>query len=498
MQQNKSARVLTRIAMILLAVLISLALGVVVALALFTNGGFEAGDFSGWTQTHFLNYGLSGSAPFDGDDINRDPGGVFRSIVTDTVGCDPYTNDNVCYPLFGSYSARVNGPGNNRNANTLVQTSTVTAGDVNPWDGKIHVMFAYAPVLENPSHEDYEQPWFYVALTNVTKDVLLYEEFIFSNQPGVPWKTGTGDWLYTDWQIKDIVPDSADIDIGDDVRLEVIASDCSLGAHGGWAWVDEFGSSIPGPFVSKRAAATVVPDTDLVYEFYYRNGSAETITSTEVVEHIPAQTVFSSADHPGCAHDSGVVTCTLGTLNAGVTGTFQITVHVDSGATGTIANGNYYIQAHGYNPLLGSLVNTVVVGADLAISKSYVMDYVSVITYTIVARNLGTEDADGAVVADVVPIQVTDPIWTCSSSGGATCTVSGSGDISDTLTSFPAGGMVTYTLSGATNASFFYLENTAIVTAPGGIPDPDLSNNSATAYRYTILLILAPHQYSGY
>src|SRR5205823_14990790 len=59
-------------------------------------------------------------------------------------------------------------------------------------------------------------------------------------------------------------------------------------------------------------------------------------------------------------------------------------------------------------------------------------------------------------------------------------TASGSGDISDTV-DLPAGSTITYTVnasigSGATGS----LVNTASVTAPAGVTDPDLSNNSAT------------------
>jgi len=67
-------------------------------------------------------------------------------------------------------------------------------------------MFAYAPVLEDPAHNPQEQPWFYVSVRNHTRgDALLFEQFTFSGQPGVPWQTNGG-YKFTDWQLKDIVP----------------------------------------------------------------------------------------------------------------------------------------------------------------------------------------------------------------------------------------------------------------------------------------------------
>jgi hypothetical protein len=63
-------------------------LGLILALtfssvyAMFSNGDFETGDFTGWSKTTFQNYGLSGSAPFNGGSIVRNPGGVDTSTVT--------------------------------------------------------------------------------------------------------------------------------------------------------------------------------------------------------------------------------------------------------------------------------------------------------------------------------------------------------------------------------------------------------------------------------
>jgi hypothetical protein len=83
-------------------------------------------------------------------------------------------------------------------------------------------------------------------------------------------------------------------------------------------------------------------------------------------------------------------------------------------------------------------------------------------------------------VADTVPAAITDVTWTCVGTDGGACTASGSGDIDDTV-DLPVGDTVTYTLSGTISPSVSGdLTNTATVTAPGGVTDPDLGNNSAT------------------
>ena len=64
--------------------------------------------------------------------------------------------------------------------------------------------------------------------------------------------------------------------------------------------------------------------------------------------------------------------------------------------------------------------------------------------------------------------------------GGGTCAASGSTSINDTV-NLPVGGSATYTLTGTINPSATgSLSNTTTVTAPGGVTDPNLTDNSAT------------------
>ena len=71
--------------------------------------------------------------------------------------------------------------------------------------------------------------------------------------------------------------------------------------------------------------------------------------------------------------------------------------------------------------------------------------------------------------------------WTCVSSSGSTCTGSGSGSLLDTGI-IAAGGWLSYRLSGvlSSSAGAATLVNTAEVTLPAGVSDPDTTNNGAT------------------
>jgi hypothetical protein len=216
------------------------------AFALFSNGGFESGSFTGWTKTHFLNPGLTLPQPFTGTSINRSAGGSdltqIRGPFAAMSQTDANTGGALSYPLSGQYCAVVNFQGSGQNGNSLTQTAAAAAGDVQA-DGKVHVQFGWAAVVQNPGHPASEQPYVYVAVRNVTKSTLLYETFIFAGDPSspIPWHTYNSA-QYTDWQVIDIAPASAALAVGDQVSIEVTAAGCDQGGHWGYVYVDHFGS----------------------------------------------------------------------------------------------------------------------------------------------------------------------------------------------------------------------------------------------------------------
>jgi uncharacterized repeat protein (TIGR01451 family) len=103
------------------------------------------------------------------------------------------------------------------------------------------------------------------------------------------------------------------------------------------------------------------------------------------------------------------------------------------------------------------------------------------LTYTIVASNAGPSTVLDATVADAFPADLTNVTWTCVASAGSACGVAGgTGDINDTVDLIPSG-TVTYTAiatvaAGATGP----IANSASITGPGNVPDPNTANNNAT------------------
>lgn len=137
----------------------------------------------------------------------------------------------------------------------------------------------------------------------------------------------------------------------------------------------------------------------------------------------------------------------------------------------------------GINDSTGSA--TVVRGnlADLAIAKDDGQNTAIAglpVTYTITASNpVGFDDAIGVSVNDVFPPELSECSWSCTPSGGASCTASGVGDISDTV-DLPDGGVASYEATCTVSPSATgTLSNTVQIDGPNTW-DPDFVNNTAT------------------
>jgi hypothetical protein len=348
--------------------------------ALFTNGGFETGAAGAappsWTVQTFLNAGVTVQTPQTRAGLNLQAGGVARTVTLASAGGplsqpDPSlgAGASLRWPRYGNQCAIVNRQGNNQDVNSMSQTMTIGAGDVDPMDGQVHVRFVVAPVLQNPAHTLAQQPYYFVQLTDVTQNTILYTDFNLSGQPGIPWKTvngGTANEIdYTDWQLVDIAPGSSRLAMGDMVKLEIIAGGCSLGAHFGQIYVDGTGGpAVPGLFVSGTGPAQANAGTNITYGLTYQNGGATGATGVTVYLVTPPNTTYQSLNAPGltcvtpAVGAAGTVTCTVGNVAAGAGGSFQITLNINAGATGTLVEGNYAIQATGIPPLLGPHIVT--------------------------------------------------------------------------------------------------------------------------------------------
>jgi uncharacterized repeat protein (TIGR01451 family) len=183
-------------------------------------------------------------------------------------------------------------------------------------------------------------------------------------------------------------------------------------------------------------------------------------------------------------------------LPVGGTATYTVDATVSSTARGVplevgpaiVNTATVFSNVDIADPILGNNVATDVdileiTDVDLAITKDDDSCYAlpgGTTTYTITVTNLGPAEAVDATVTDTFPAEVTGVTWTCVASSGASCTPSGSGDITDTVTVPPAGSVVYTAVATVDAGATGSLVNTATVEPAVGITDLDPTNNSDT------------------
>ena len=211
----------------------------------FDNPGFESGNASGWTLH-------SGDWNTNGQTLNDSHQGD-SAVISNASATDANTNGQLHEVLAGSDSFRLNNEANGAHFSTLTQSVTNY--------GSSDMYFAFAAVLENPlsnPHTAAECPKFTNNLVDVTTNTSLYAISFDSRNAvsqGITWHAGLNDpgnsstWMFSDWNIVHI--DTGAL-IGDTLTLTVMAYDCALGGHGGYAYIDAFQ---PDPIIPNAGIA---------------------------------------------------------------------------------------------------------------------------------------------------------------------------------------------------------------------------------------------------
>jgi uncharacterized repeat protein (TIGR01451 family) len=376
------------------------------AQASFLNGDFESGDLTGWTAQAWTNNGTRANPKRLSELQLQAPAGKVH-LVEIHSGSESAA-DEVLFrgdagqsalklTLAGAHSARINLKANSatpadnviprsnnvsgglagwtqqtNTASSIVQEVTLTAADIDQ-DGKIHIRFVAAPVLEYASnHGGQDRPYFAISLvktydaqtaTDLTAAPQeLFFKYHYGGEPGAPWKTftdkGGAIQNYTDPQAYDVAPGNAYLRVGDKVRLQAVASACSAGGHSGHLYVDNFGTTLPKTLwisASGPVSAPKVDGTEITYTYTYTNNGSTPVNNVKVVPAMPLgtdagnspTTFVSLAGDGGACTAPGVgtsdpVQCNFGTLAPGQSGSFTMTVKVPAGTpSNQINNGNY-------------------------------------------------------------------------------------------------------------------------------------------------------------
>ena len=195
---------------------------------------FENGNFDGWRcYTGFIQQDgtirVAQSAPaLDRHVIYKSGGTVER----DYWGGFP----KVC-PNGSNYSMRLGNDNTGRGAEKISYTFTIPPGQNN-----FSLVYNYAIVLQDPGHSAFQQPRMRVEVMNLTDNKIdpcsSFDFVVNGSLPGFkvsPIKQDSSIVRYKEWS-------AAFIDLsgnaGKTFSISFLTTDCSLGAHFGYAYID--------------------------------------------------------------------------------------------------------------------------------------------------------------------------------------------------------------------------------------------------------------------
>lgn len=238
--------------------------------------------------------------------------------------------------------------------------------------------------------------------------------------------------------------------------------------------------------------ATYVPGQTTQYTITVANSGPSILTGGTLIDTLPAGVTgatwtasYTGTGSSGATSGAGNLSTAI-SLGVGGTATFVVRAPVSAAATGDLVNTATIAVPAGttnLNPATSATdTDTQDSVADVRIYKtdgSSRYQPGSTATYTITVANFGPSDVTGARVVDTLPVLVGSATWTAVFSNGSG-TASGTGNI-DQLINLAAGGTATYTVvAPIVPSASGELVNTATVTLPVGVTDPDPANNTST------------------
>ncbi len=246
----------------------------------------------------------------------------------------------------------------------------------------------------------------------------------------------------------------------------------------------------------------VIAGSNITYTINFTNNGPSDAQMVNVSDMVPSGTTFVSAfvisgmgwtpSTPGVGM-TGTVSFTKGTVAAGETATFEITVNVPSNtASGATISNTASASTTTTDPVSGnnssSTMTSVITRADLVVMKTDSPDPVFAgnnLTYTVSFVNNGPSDAQTVTVTDGVPVNTTFvSAMVTTGTGWSTSApaVGGTGNVVFSKGTAVAGETATFTIVVKVNPNT--ADGTIITNSAVGAStttDPDPTNNTGTA-----------------
>ena len=153
------------------------------------------------------------------------------------------------------------------------------------------------------------------------------------------------------------------------------------------------------------------PGNTLVYTLKYANTGQGSVTNAVLTDTLPTGVAFVSAvpSQGSCSESGGVVTCSLGTVTGGTSGTVTITVTVEQPlAAGIFTLQNDATLVSDQTDPVSDSATTAVVRPVLNITKSAddtLLIQGDTVTYTLEITNSGSAGATNISVSDTLPVE---------------------------------------------------------------------------------------------
>jgi hypothetical protein len=253
------------------------------------NLGFEEGHFNNWTClagtidsiTQIRAYFSTNPIPFRHTIYQK--GNTMR---------DPYGDFPVVCPNGSNYSIKLGNDSSGSQVDGVSYLVTIPA-DKNVYS----IIYNYAVVLQNPNHRANEQPKFTAKVLDVaTNQYLECSSFEFAASSSLPGfklssKVKNASIYYKPWSPITIKLLGY---AGKTLKIEFVVSDCTLGAHFGYAYLDineDCSSPIGGNLVCQGPVTTtlIAPFGFREYHWYNADFTKELGNSNTLrLQPIPA------------------------------------------------------------------------------------------------------------------------------------------------------------------------------------------------------------------